>query len=149
MKSILIAAFALLSLTASAQVNFLTNQANMSFTFFVTNMPVDVQAELEKTFRIRNSAVAVTNANGTANTNFLPSYAYVTNYVMSGTDTNGEPVFSQVVTTNTTLSRQAFLNLSSSPALPRTAANMREILMEWCAAEQRRIGALRNDRASQ
>lgn len=145
MKYLLALIIALATLSASAQVNFTTNQANMSFTFFVTNMPPDVQQELEKTFRIRNAAVATTNANGTVNAKFLPSYAYVTNYVPTGYDTNGAQTFSQVVTTNTTLSRQAFLNLSSSPAIYRTAANMREILMEWCANEQRRIGALRNE----
>jgi hypothetical protein len=141
-----IAAIALMSFTAAAQVSFINNQGSMSLVFYVTNLPPAQQAELEKTFWVRHRAVATTNANGTTNTSFLSSYAYATNYVQSGEDTNGAPLFSQVVTTNATLSRQAFLTLIAAPANNRTRLNMREIVDEWCASERRRIGDLRNER---
>jgi hypothetical protein len=132
------------TLSASAQVTFTTNSGNMSLVLYVTNLPAAERELLEKTFLIRSRAVAPTNANGTVNTRFLPAYAYQTNYVQSGTDTNGQPVFSRVVTTNGPLSRQASLTLIADPANFRTRVNFSEIIREWCAAEQRKIGDLRN-----
>jgi hypothetical protein len=141
----IIALLALLeTISASAQVTFTTNSGNMSLVLYVTNLPAAERVLLEKTFLIRSRAVAPTNANGTVNTRFLPAYAWQTNFVESGTDTNGQPVFSRVVTTNVPLSRQAFLTLAANPRNFRTVANTREIIREWAEAEQRKIGDARN-----
>lgn len=141
MKYLLALVTLLTSFTAAAQVTFITNSGNMSLVIYVTNLPAAERQLLEQTFRIRNNAVTTNTSSRT----YLPAYLYQTNYVESGTDTNGQPVFSQVVTTNTVLSRQAFLTLIADPKNFRTVVNTREIIREWCESEQRKIGALRNE----
>jgi hypothetical protein len=141
MKLLLATVLALLALTASAQVTFTTNSGGMSLVLYVTNMASAERQLLEQTWRIRNNAVTTNTSSRT----YLPAYLYTTNYVESGTDTNGQPVFSQVVTTNAVLSRQAFLTLIADPRNLRTVANTREIIQEWCVNEQRKIGAMRNE----
>ncbi len=146
MKHLLtLAALAAFTLGAAAQTSFTNNQGGLSLVFYVTNLPPALQVELENTFWIRHKAVATTNANGTVNPKFLASYAFTTNYVPAGTGTNGETLFAQVVTTNTIVSRQAFLGLIAAPRNFRVPYAVKEIIQDWCGPTRREIGDRRNE----
>jgi len=127
-KLLALLALTLLPLAAFGQVSFTNNTGGMTLTFYVTNMPPDLRAELESVWR-KHALLCTTN---TASRFYTPSYLYQTNYVQTGTDTNGAPIFSQTVTTNAAWGRQEMLGLISLPS-PRNNANVREIVAEWVA----------------
>jgi len=139
-KLLALLALTLLPLAAFGQVSFTNNTGGMTLTFYVTNMPPDLRAELESVWR-QHAMLCTTN---TASRFYTPTYRYTTNYVQSGTDTNGEPVFSQVITTNVAWGRQEMLGIISQPSA-RVTANVTEIAREWIAARRAIMAKARLD----
>lgn len=137
-KLLALLALTLMPLAAFGQVSFTNNSGGMTLTFYVTNMPPDLRAELESVWR-QHALLCTTN---TASKFYTPSYLYQTNYVQTGTDTNDVPVFSQVVTTNTAWGRQEMLGIISQPS-PRNNANVREMVSEWIARKRAQMSAER------